>query len=219
MSNSQPMRVMLGAGGHAAVLLDILHRYRQSLSLLVAAASTEIREIFRDVPIVDDATFMQMYAPKAVVLINGVGMLPRSPLREQLYTAYRARGYRFDSVIAPDAIISPYAHLHDGVQILPGAIVQAGASIGQNSIVNTRAVIEHDCAIGDHNHVAPGAILCGGCVSGNHVFIGAGATVIHNLTLGEQAVIGAGAVVTKAIPARSVVYSYPPRLRASLQDM
>lgn len=199
--------VLLGAGGHASVLLDILYRKHIQVSLIVASDVPAPRTIFNNISVISDDDFIHHYQPTDVSLVNGIGMLPHSTARMRIYNHYTALGYTFQSVISPQAIISPFAKLSAGVQILPGAIVQAGSSIDENSIINSRAVIEHDDNIGQHNHIAPAAVLCGGVNTQENVYIGAGAVVIQNIKVGANSIIGAGAVIKKNIAPQSTIYS------------
>lgn len=202
--------VLLGAGGHAAVLFDILQQNGETVHCITAREVPIARSPFRHTEVINDDEFLTRFHPDDVLIVNGIGMLPYSSRREHLYRHYSALGYSFKNIISKQAIVSPFATLGTGAQILPGAVVQAGADIGENSIINSRAVIEHDSVIGRHNHIAPGAILCGAVTTGHGAFIGAGAIVIPNMTVGESAVIGAGVVIKKDIASHSVVCSERP---------
>ncbi len=43
--------------------------------------------------------------------------------------------------------------------------------------------------------------------------IGSGCTILANVTIGENAIVGAGSVVTKDVPANSVVFGNPAKVR------
>ncbi len=43
--------------------------------------------------------------------------------------------------------------------------------------------------------------------------IGSGCTILANVTIGENAIVGAGSVVTKDVPAKSVVFGNPAKVR------
>lgn len=46
--------------------------------------------------------------------------------------------------------------------------------------------------------------------------IGSGSTILCNVTIGENAIIGAGSVVTRDVPANSIVYGNPARVRREI---
>lgn len=196
---------MLGAGGHASVLLDVLRNNNENVYLVVANEVPKVRPTFNKLGIIGDNEFTKKYTPDKVILVNGIGMLPHDTLRETIYLHYTKQGYQFKNIISAQSIISPSATLSSGVQILPGTIIQAGVHIGENCIINTRAVIEHDCHIGPHSHIAPGAVLCGEVVTGKSIFIGAGATIIQQIKIGNDVIIGAGSIITNDIAANYIV--------------
>jgi acetyltransferase-like isoleucine patch superfamily enzyme len=48
--------------------------------------------------------------------------------------------------------------------------------------------------------------------------IGSGATILANVVIGEGAMVGAGSVVTSDVPAGTVVYGNPARVRRMVDD-
>lgn len=203
--------IMIGAGGHASVLADILTRQGLTILALVAPDSSE-KGALAKLPLWQDETLCMTIPPEKCLLVNGIGSLPGCGLRTRLFSRYREKGYRFASVISQDAVISRHARLGQGVQIMPGVIVQSGVQIGDNSIINTGAIVEHDCVMGSHTHLAPRAVLCGGVTLGERVHVGSGAVVVQGIQLGHEAVVGAGAVLTRNLPDNHIVYPARPYL-------
>lgn len=196
---------VLGAGGHAKVLVDVLLSQNIQVRSLIAPACDPHSLTLRELPIMSDDLLKSLDA-RDMLLINGVGSLPGTSTRQDLFEKYAAIGFRFAQVISHTAWVSSSVDLGAGVQILHGAIVQCEAEVGSNTIINTRAVVEHDSKIGSHCHVAPSATLCGGVVIGDRTHVGTGAIVIQGVTVGSNSVIGAGAVVTKDVPDNTVIY-------------
>ena len=198
--------VMLGAGGHAAVLAEILLEQKQPLIAVVAPDPIPANSPLAGLKqIASDEQLLSTYTPQEVELVNGLGSMPGNNLRWKLFEFFSEKGYRFASVISPKANLSNYLDLAEGVQIMMGAQVQTNASIGKNTIINTGAIVEHDCKIGAHNHLAPGVTLSGGVITASQVHIGTGASVIQNIQIGEQAVIGAGTAVVRNVPAKQII--------------
>lgn len=110
------------------------------------------------------------------------------------------------------ALLSPQAHVSDGVQLLAYSVVAAGASVGRACILNHRALLDHESVLGAGSHLAPGVTVCGCVTIGERVMIGAGAVVLPYLNIGHDAVIGAGAVVTRDVPPFAVVVGNPARV-------
>lgn len=196
--------IVIGAGGHARVLIDILRQMGLTPAAAVDANPALHHTTLDDVPVIggDDSVFARACA--SVILVNGQGNVPRigaSGLarRRNVYAKFVGGGYTFMSVVSPDAYISPQAIIGVGAQILTRAIIHPGAKVGVNTIVNTCAQLDHDCVVGDHSHVAPGTILCGGVVIGDECHVGASAVVAPGIKIGAGAVAGAGAVVTRDV--------------------
>lgn len=202
---SKPL-VMIGAGGHASVLAEILLTEGRSI---IAVVSPQV--ILENSPLAgidtltSDEDLLAAYSPEQVELVNGMGAIPGNDVRFRLFNYFSEQGYHFISVISSHATVSKYAQLADGVQVMAGAIVQTNASINVNCIINSGAIIEHDCCIGSHNHIAPSATLSGSVTTANQVHIGTGACVIQGIKIGEQAVVGAGCSVVRDVPAMQVI--------------
>ena len=203
--------IVLGAGGHAKVLLDTLLKERPIIGLLEPDESLWGTTLM-DVPILGKDELILDYSPEQIDLVNGLGGAVSPKARQALYDTWKRKGYSFSSVIHKQAVVSPYARLTEGVQIMPGAIVNAGSDIRANSIINTSAVIEHDCTLDEHVHIAPGAVLAGGVSVGKGSHIGMGARIIQNLTVGEHCLIGAGAVVLNSVKAHSKAVGVPAKV-------
>ncbi len=213
---TKPEIIVIGAGGHARVLIDILRRRGEVVAAAIDANPALHGKPLDGVPVIggDDAVLAR--DPAAVLLVNGVGNIPGKGTsglgrRRAVFERFMARGYRFMGVISPDAMVSSGAAVDSTAQVVTGAIVHPGAVIGANAIVNTGAQIDHDCILAAHSHVAPGAVLCGAVRVGAEAHVGAGAVVVPGIAIGEGAVIGAGAVVNADVPAGSMVLGIPAR--------
>ncbi len=192
---------VLGAGGHASVLVDILKQNKLTISGLFSDEVDFARSALSGIPIFKNEDDIFEKNCNTISIVNGIGSLPRSTVRAKLFKKFNKQGYSFLQVISKQAFISNFATLGEGVQVMPGAIIQSGAVIGDNSIINTGSIIEHDCIIGKHTHIAPGVTLSGQVTIGDYVHIGTGASVIQNISIGDKAIIGAGANVLNNVSA------------------
>ena len=198
--------VILGAGGHASVLAEILlEQGRQLIAVVSPEPIKENSPLYGIEQLVNDEDLLTAYSSQDVELINGVGSIPGNNTRSKLFDFFSLKGYSFEKVISPKAILSNYLTLEEGVQIMAGSIIQTHAVIGKNSVINTGAIIEHDCIIGTNNHIAPGVTLSGGVGTGPDVHIGTGANIIQSIKIGEAAVVGAGTTVARDVPAGQVL--------------
>lgn len=197
--------VLIGGGGHAAVLADILLAQKRDIAGLFSVEDCSQRSVLKQLPQFFRDEEIHKFAPKDVVLVMGIGMLPRSQLRKRLISYFGALGYVFETVVASNAYVSPYATIECGSQVLTNAVVHAGALIRSHAIVNTGAIVEHDCEIGVGCHIAPNATLCGQVTCGNEVFVGAGSVILNNLRLESESIVGAGVTLSRHLKEKEII--------------
>ncbi len=204
MSTTVRPLVLLGAGGHARVLAALVRAAGHPvLGVCDPTLAADGISRWSDLDVLGDDSALDRLPPDSVALVLGIGQLATGNLRERLYSAWRARGYDFPTLVHPSAWLAPGVVLGDGVQVMAGVVIQPGCTIGENSIINTRVSIDHDCSIGNNVHVAPGSTLCGSIVVEDGAFIGAGATVIQGLHIGTRAMVGAGVTLTRDLGPRA----------------
>lgn len=204
---------MLGAGGHAAVVVEMLRQLNYDIVGLVAQEQPVAQSVFDGLAWYLSDDDVLSFKTESILLVNAIGSLPGQNIRFKIYDKFKKLGYHFATLISPSAIVSEYASLSEGVQVMPGAIVNVNTHVGENSIVNTGAIVEHDCVIGPHNHIAPGAVLCGGVVTNEYVHIGTGSKIIQSIHIGERAIVGAGVTATKNLDSNKKLYVAKPFLR------
>lgn len=201
--------LIIGAGGHARVLIEALTK---SGTAILGCVAKEVPSRWTpSIPFLGDDEALLRHAPSSVVLINGIGSTARPDLRRDVFLRFKQRGYHFGTVVHPAAILPSDIVLGEGAQVMAGAILQPGCRVGENAIVNTGAVVDHDCRIGAHVHVAPGAVLSGDVKVGEGAHVGTGARVIQGVEIGAGAVIGAGAAVIRDVPPGTKVAGVPAR--------
>lgn len=209
--------IIVGAGGHAAVLADaILASGNTVVGFTDNNVSLHALRIC-DRPVLGDDIALAAYRSDDVVLANGLGPMGgiSSRRRHELQVSLEATGWEFLGVRHPTAVVSSFAIVHQGAQLFPICVVNVGATVGANAVVNTSAVIEHGVAVGAWAHIAPGAVVCGDAVVGSNTFIGAGAVVRQGIIIGADCIVGAGAVVIRDIPDGSHCIGNPARLAST----
>ncbi len=203
--------ILVGAGGHALVLLDALLLTSTVVLGLVDRDPKLAGRMVLGISVLGGDEALRAYAPETVRLVNAIGSAGTMERRRSLYEKYCGAGYAFASVLHPAAIISRHAVAAPGAQLMAGAVVQAGASVGENTIVNTGATVDHDCRIGAHVHLAPGVTLSGSVQIGDATHVGAGATVIQGVRIGARCTVAAGAVVLSDVADGTTVAGVPAR--------
>ena len=191
--------IFMGAGGHASVLAEIILLQKRDIVAIFSPEKIRFCAALVDLPAYSDDKNLKEFDPNDFVLVNAIGQLPYSKLRENLSKSAYTRNFRFERIISESAYVSSYASLGEGVQVMPGAIIQSGAVIGDHSIINSNAVIEHDSVIGEFNHIAPSATICGNVETGYDVYVGAGSTIKQGVHIGRNSIVGACTFIDKDI--------------------
>ncbi|MBX9652423.1 acetyltransferase [bacterium] len=201
--------VGLGAGGHAAVIIETLQAAGHvEIIGLLAPASGDVLGI----PIIGDDNILVTLQDRGIDgVFLGVGMMKSPAARKRLVDKATHHQLEIVGAVHPTAFIAPSVTIGRAPQVLAGAVIQSRARLGDHVLVNTGAIIEHDCRLGDFSHVATGAHLAGGVTVGEGAFIGAGAVLIQGVTVGANAVIGAGAVVIHDVYPGTTVVGVPAR--------
>lgn len=205
--------VILGGGGHACVLIDCIREsgLAEIVGVLDVDYSRHGQKIL-DVPILGGDELLSDLAVGVVAqFVVGLGGVGDNSPRRRLFEL--GCSYRLTPLVVrhPSAMISRWASIGPGCQLLPGSIVNAGAALGKNIIVNSGAIVEHDCIVGDHVHIATGAKLASSVWVGIGAHVGAGAMIRQCIRIGEGAIVGAGAVVVKDVDPGVVVVGVPAR--------
>lgn len=204
--------VVLGAGGHALVVLEALDALGWEVAGLLDDRADAPPVLGRRVigRLTDLPALPTRGITAAVVAVGD------NATRLALGLAALRAGLSLPALVHPAALVSPSARLAEGVQVMARASVGPLAVLGRLALVNTGAIVEHECEIEEAAHVAPGVVLCGRVGVGARVLVGAGAVVAPGLTLGAGCVVGAGAAVLRPVPAGTVMAGVPARpLRGS----
>lgn len=198
--------LVIGAGGHASVLIEILLEQKTKILGYVSPNPAKNIQLFSNCHWYKSDSDILQFDKSKVKLVNGIGSLPKSTMRAEIYHKFKNLDYTFATVVSRNAHVSKYARLGEGVQVMCGVIIQTGANIGYNSIVNTGAIVDHDCSIGSDNHIAPGVSISGEVTSRSNVHFGTGSCVIQSVCLGENVVIAAGTSVYKNIESNTICF-------------
>lgn len=200
--------VIVGAGGHAKVCIELLRSMGKTIACCVGA-DTAVLECL-GVPVVhgdDNLARLRTEGYQHVFIALGPNRL-----RARLAAHARDLGFLLINAISTHAVVSPSAELGEGVAVMAGAVINAAARIEDLAIINTGACVDHDCVIGQAAHLAPQCALAGGVHIGAGAFLGVGCKIIPGITVGAHAIIGAGAVVIGDLPDAVTAVGVPARV-------
>lgn len=206
--------IVLGAGGHAKVLINALQLCSVQVLGITDPDSALVGQAVLGVPIIGTDDELQNYSAGEVLLVNGLGSVGLPLARRRLFDEYRKLGFAFATVIHPAAVVGADVEIGEGSQVMAGAVLQPGVCIGKNVIINTRASVDHDCQIGHHTHIAPGTTLSGDVHVGVGSHVGTGVSIVQGVRIGDGSLIGAGSVVLKDLPSGVKAYGCPAKVVA-----
>lgn len=195
--------LVLGAGGHALVVLEALDALGWEVAGVLDDRATS--------PVLGRPVLGPLASLGAHGATRAVIALGDNATRLEWGQAARQAGLALPALVHPAALVSPSARVEAGAQVMARASVGPLSVVGPLAIVNTAAVVEHEGVLEEGAHLAPGAVLCGAVRVGAGALVGAGAVVAPGRRLGAGAVAGAGAAVVRDVAAGAVVAGVPAR--------
>ncbi len=203
--------VIIGAGGFAREVLDVFdacNQHKEQFKLLgfvVEPGYGEIGARVNGLPILGGMDWF-VGQGKDVMAICGIGA---PEIRYRFVAEAMKRNVRFCSVIHPNAIVTKWVTMGEGVIITAGCIVTNNIRIGNHVQLNLCSTVGHDTVIGGFSTIAPGAHVSGNVNIGDGCYIGTGANILERINVGEWAVVGAGCAVVKNVEANNTVVGVP----------
>lgn len=191
---------LLGASGHAKVIMDIA----QLCHITIVGLYDKDEEIIelKGLKVSPES----LVRPTDSLLIS----IGNNKIRKELSEKFSSNS--FFSLRHPSTIIDNMVEIGVGSVIMAGVVINSDTKIGRHCIINTSASVDHDCAIGDFVHVAPNATLCGGISIGEGTLVGAGAVILPNIEVGNWVKIGGGSVITRNVADGQTVVGNPARV-------
>ena len=182
--------IVMGAGGHGAVVADILYRRGYTVRGFLDDGVAVGTEVLR-AKVLGKIESCTQY-PDAVFII-AVGL---NSTRKRIAEAYPVE---YGSAIHPSVIIGAQARIGRGSVLMAGSIVNPRTIIGEHCIINTKASLDHDNMLADFVHISPAAVTGGDVSIGECTHIGIGAVIKNGISICGNVTIGAGATVVKNI--------------------
>ncbi len=190
---------ILGAGGHAKVVIEIAELAGYDVNEVFDQDQT-IKNVLQ-YPVNND---MEILSQKNNVFFA----LGNNENRKINSLKYNSADF---NLIHPSSVISKNISIGVGNVVMAGVVINSSVEIGNHCIINTSASIDHDCKIGDFAHISPAATLAGNVQVLEGAQVGIGACVKQNITIGKWSVVGAGAVVVGDVPDKTIVVGSPAK--------
>jgi len=203
--------IVVGSGGHAKVVIDILHEMKSVEILGITSKSLLPGSTFFGYPIIGDDEILLKHTNSNYLIAMGLGGYRNNNLRTQLYSYIKKLGFNFINTIHPTAFISKTVKLGESVTIFPGAVINTDVQIGNNSIIATGATIDHETIIGNNVLISAGVTVGAYTVIKDNALLALGSKIISGITIGENSLIAAGAVVVNDIDNNESVFGVPAK--------
>ncbi len=204
--------IIIGAGGHARVVLDVAIATRRFEPLGFVDDNRKAGLLIDGLPVLGNLeripSFVAEHGPVSFVVAIGDNFA-RSQVVERIESI--SPEITWTVVIDPSAVISPRASIGKGAMIMPGVVINPAVSIGRHAIINNNTSLAHDNVFGDFSSTGPGVNTGGGVSVGAFSHVGVGAAVSHDITIGTNTVIGAGSVIIRHCPENAIVVGVPGR--------
>lgn len=204
--------VILGAGGHGKVVLDVIQQEgRYEPVAFLDADPARAGQTLADLPILGSVNLLPKLRKQDIR--GAIVAIGDNRVRRSYAQLVLQAGLELVNAIHPASSVSPTAQVGRNVLLAAGCVLSTEAVIGDSVIINTGALVDHECVVEEGCHICPGAILAGRVRIGAGAFIGMGAKVLPCLSVGEGATIGAGAVVLSDVPPGVTVVGVPGRVK------
>lgn len=206
--------VIIGSGGHAKVVADILLKRKEVLKeelniigfLDDNFQNLEYREIF-NISILGNLELIEEFKNKDYEYIIAIG---NNLVRKEIAEKYSNLIYY--TAIHPTAVIGNMVTIEEGTVVMANAVINSYSKIGKHCILNTSCVIEHDNNIKNYVHISPNTTLCGGVVIKEKSWIGAGSNIKQGVSIGKNVIVGAGTIVIRNIEDNVTAVGNPARI-------
>ena len=188
--------VLLGGGGHAKVLANVILRLPQ-YELIGYVDPKNQGSLFGVPHLGGDEVLSEISVRGSMGAVLGVGKVRARSNRIELLERLERLGFSLPPIIAPSATVARDVILGPGTVVMDGAVVQPGCVVGRGGILNTNCSLDHSCILGNDVHVATGASLSGDVSVGDGALVGVGASVLQGVRIMPSCTIGAGAAVIR----------------------
>ena len=205
--------IVVGGGGHAKVVIDILEVVGEYKIVGIIDKKLKAGDILFGYPVLgNDDVLPGLLRDGITCVAMGIGGFVDNKLRKQIYIKIKSWGFTFVNAIHPSCIIMPGGSVGEGVVMFPGVVVNSSVIIGNNVILATGSTTDHETVIEDHVLVSAGVSVGAYTRIQEQALIAIGATIVSGVNIGKSSLVAAGAVVLKDVPDSTRVVGIPARV-------
>lgn len=149
--------LLLGNGGHARVVKDLIER-----------TSASVLHVFND-----DTEYDACCEPDLPLMIA----IGNNKVRKSIAAKVK---HTMPALVHPSAQLAADVIIGAGTVILANAVIQAGAKIGKHCLINANVVIDHEAEVGDFVNIYPNVYIGGAAKIGDLISIDPGTIIARN---------------------------------------
>lgn len=214
----KPNLIIIGASGHAKVIIDIIERTKEyNIIGLIDSFKPSGTKIFnykilgheKDIPFLS-----AVHNFKHAIIAIGDNWT-RKTIYEKINSIYPELEYV--KAIHPKSIIGRNVKIGKGTVVMAGAIINSDARVGEFCIINTKASLGHDAELKKYSSLAPNATIGGNVKIGTCSAICLSASVIQDITIGKYSIIGAGSLVIRNIESYKMALGVPAKITKDIE--
>ena len=187
--------ILIGGGGHCHSVIDVIEQEGRFRIKGIVDKTKLLGSSVLGYPVIGNDNDLDSLVKKYQYALITVGQIKSPSLRIKLFDLAVKAGFILPSIVSPNAYVSKYVTLGNGVVVMHDALINVNTIISENCIVNSKALIEHDCQIFKHCHISTNATINGGVTIKEGCFIGSGVVTKESITIDENSFIKAGSVV------------------------
>ena len=204
--------IIIGNGGHAKIVIDILEE-RGDYNILGIITKNKGDEIgIGGYPILgNDSLLKELFNKGVKFAVLGVGGYTDNSLRKRIYNNLKKIGFQIISAIHPTASLSKTVLMGEANVIFAGVVINPYVRLENNIIVGTGSTIDHDSIIKDHSLISAGVTVGARTKIEEEVILALGSKVMAGVTICKGALIGAGALVTGEISKPGTYFGMPAK--------
>ena len=204
--------VIIGAGAHGREVAEILRQPTRDQVVIIGFIDDNPNlhdQRINDLPVVGDWKWFEGVDRNEVAVICASGF---SRTRKQMADKATSLGLKFANALSPEAYISPYSKVGEGVVMYARSMACNGALIANHVAINVGAVVSHDTRVDAYSTLNPGVNLAGNVIISEGCLLGIGCNVIQGISIGAWSVVGAGATVIRDLPDNVTAVGVPAKI-------
>lgn len=204
--------IIVGAGGHAQIVIDIIEKQgKYNIVALIAGSSEKKNNLFGYPIKIGDDQLELLFKQGITNIAIGIGGFRDNTVRIEVFERVKKIGFNLPPIVHPNAVLGKSVVIGEGSVVFAGVVLNPLVTIGINSIVATSSSVDHESNIGNHVLISAGVTIGAFATIGDCTLIALGAKVISGINISNNVLVAAGSVVVKNIEAHKIVFGIPAK--------